>query len=194
MKIAAQISQAFASGATILTANVRAARWLQREYGLLQRASGRSAWTTPPIKDWETWLRRQWETLALADGAAPLLLTSLQERSVWARMQREEAKLLVSPASMAELAESAYSLLSAYEAHLERKHPWGQADAESFRGWAARFDQECARRNWIPRAGLEARVAAGLRQPALPEKILLVGFDRITPAQDSLLRALAGCG
>lgn len=194
MKIAAEIARAFASGAMILTANVRSARWLQREYGLMQRESGRRVWTTPPIEDWETWLRRQWESLALVDGTAPLLLSSLQERSIWTRMQREEAKLLVSPASMAELAESAYSLLSDYEAHVERKYPWGKADAESFRGWAARFDQECARRNWIPRAGLEARVATGLHRSMLPEKILLVGFDRITPAQDSLLRALAGCG
>lgn len=194
MKIAAQISQAFASGATILTANVRAARWLQREYGLLQRASGRRAWTTPPIEDWETWLRRQWEALMLKDGAAPLLLTSLQERSVWARMQREDAKLVVSPANMAALAESAYALLSDYNAQEERRHTWGKLDAERFRGWATRFEQECARRNWMPRAGLEAKVGAGLHHSTLPQEILLVGFDRLTPAQNGLLQAFASRG
>src|SRR6185437_11482919 len=194
MKIAAQISQAFASGATILTANVRAARWLQREYGLLQRASGRRAWTTPPIEDWETWLRRQWEAMMLKDGAAPLLLTSLQERSVWARMQREDAKLVVSPANMAALAESAYALLSGYNAQEERRHTWGKLDAERFRGWAARFEQECAHRNWVPRAGLEAKVAAGLHHTALPQEILLVGFDRLAPAQNGLLQAFASRG
>lgn len=194
MRIAAEITGAFASGATILTASVRASRWLQREYGLLQREAGRRVWTTPPIEDWETWLRQQWEARALMDGAAPLLLTTLQERSVWARMQRQDAGLLVSPASMAALAESAYALLSAYEAHSERNHIWGKADAESFRGWAANFDRECARRNWMPRAGLEARVAASLNPSALPEEILLVGFDRLTPAQDKLLQALNVCG
>lgn len=194
MNIAAEITRAFASGATVLTATGRAARWLQREYGLRQRASGRQTWPTPPIEDWETWLHRQWETLALADGSAPMLLTSLQERSVWTRMQREEAKLLVSPANIAALAESAYALLSAYEAQSERRHSWGKADAESFRGWAADFEQECARRNWMPRAGLEARVAAGLRQLLLPEEILLVGFDRITPAHNNLIGALGECG
>ncbi|MFZ0663198.1 MAG: PD-(D/E)XK nuclease family protein [Acidobacteriaceae bacterium] len=194
MRVTAEITRGFASGTTILTASVRAARWLQREYGLQQREAGRRAWTTPPIEDWETWLRRQWDGLALADGAAPLLLTSLQEHSVWTRMQREDAMRLVSPASMAALAENAYALLGAYDAQAERSHAWGKADAESFRGWAASFDRECARRNWMPRAGLEAKVATALNRSSLPEEILLLGFDRMTPAQQKLLRAIADCG
>lgn len=190
MRIAEEIERAFASGATVLTANARAARWLQREYGLRQREAGRRTWATPPIEDWETWLRRQWEKWALALGDAPLLLTSLQERSVWARMQREDAARVVSPAGMAALAEGAYALLSAYKAHGERKSSWVKADAERFRHWAAEFERECARRNWMPRAGLEAKLSAGLDQGDLPQAILLVGFDRITPAQRRLLNAL----
>lgn len=193
MPVPEEINRAFASGATILTANVRAARWLQREYALLQRSSGRRMWATPAIEDWDTWLRGLWQAQALAAAAAPLLLTSLQERSVWTRMQREDAALLVSPASMAALAESAYALLSDYEAHSERNHVWGKTDAESFRQWAAKFDRECARRNWMPRAGLEAKLAASLNPKTLPREILLLGFDRTTPAQNSLLNAIAGC-
>jgi len=189
MRIAEEIERSFGSGATILTANARAARWLQREYGLRQREAGSRTWATPPIEDWETWLRRQWQERALAEKNAPLLLTSLQERGVWARMQRDDATKVVSPTSMAALAESAYALLSAYEPHGERKHSWAKADAESFRKWAFAFDKECEYRNWIPRAALESKLAgAGLLN--LPQEILLVGFDRITPAQRRLLRAL----
>ena len=194
MPVPEDIKRAFASGATILTANVRAARWLRREYGLEQRKAGRRAWAAPAIWDWETWVRDQWHAKALADPSAPLLLTSLQERSVWTRMQREDASLLVSPASVAALAEGAYARLSDYEAHSERKYAWGKADAERFRQWASNFDRECARWNWMPRAGLEARVSASLNATALPRDILLVGFDRTTPVQDSLLRALKADG
>ena len=194
MPVPEDIKRAFASGATILTANVRAARWLRREYGLEQRGAGRRAWAAPAIWDWDTWVRDQWHAQALADPTAPLLLTSLQERSVWARMQREDASLLVSPASVAALAEGAYAGLSDYEAHSERKYAWGKADAERFRQWASNFDRECARWNWMPRAGLEARVSASLNEKTLPRDILLAGFDRTTPAQDSLLRALIACG
>ena len=192
MPVSGEIERAFGAGATILTANVRAARWLRREYALQQRDAGRAVWATPPIEDWETWLRNQWQAVGGFD--APLLLTSLQERSVWTRMQRGDASLLVSPAEMASLAKDAYALLSNYEAHAERGHAWGKTDAESFRQWAANFDRECTRRNWMPRAGLESRVGASLNQKMLPQEILLVGFDRTTPAQDRLLNALVEHG
>jgi len=194
MPVPEEIKRAFASGATILTANVRAARWLQREYALEQRSAGRRVWSTPAIEDWDTWLRRRWNEQTLTDPDAPLLLTSLQERSVWARMQREDAAVLVSPAKIAALAESAYALLSSYEAHGERMRPWGRTDAERFRQWAANYDRECAGRNWMPRAGLETKVAAALNPAMLPREILLVGFDRTTPAQETLLRALTNHG
>lgn len=192
MPVPAEIERAFLSGATIVTSTARAARWLHREYGLRQRAAGRRAWTTPPIADWESWVRQQWQ-VAAEDGA-PLLLTSLQERSVWTRMQREDAALVVSPASMATLAESAYALLSAYRAQDERRTAWGKADAERFRQWALSFDRECARRNWMPRAGLEEKLAARMEAGAVPEEVVLLGFDRVTPAQDALLRALEATG
>ncbi|MGC2162219.1 MAG: hypothetical protein WA634_09945, partial [Silvibacterium sp.] len=194
MPVSAEIQQAFNSGATILTANVRAARWLQREYAVQQRGAGLRAWSTPAIQDWETWLRDLWQVQALAAADAPLLLTSEQERSVWTRMQRDDAALLVSPTSMAALAEGAYALLSDYEAQAERSHAWGKTDAERFRQWAASFDRECMRQNWMPRAGLEAKVAASLKTMTLPDEILLLGFDRTTPAQDSLLHALTNSG
>lgn len=194
MPVSDEIQRAFTSGATILTANVRAARWLQREYALQQRRAGKRAWTTPPIEEWDAWLERLWQTAVLASADAPLLLTSLQERSVWTGVQREEAMLLVSPASMAALAQEAYALLSDYGAQRERNFAWAKSDAESFRRWAASFDRECARRNWLPRAGLEGKVAAALKDELLPAEIFLVGFDHVTPAQDELLRGLVEKG
>jgi ATP-dependent helicase/nuclease subunit B len=190
MPVSDEIKRAFASGATILTGNVRAARWLQREYALEQRSAGQRVWASPPIEDWDVWVRNQWQMQASGETDAPLLLTSLQERSVWTRMQREDAALLVSPASISALAESAYALLSDYEAHAERNHSWGKTDAERFRQWAAAFDRECARRNWMQRAGLELKVASGLGRDKLPSEILFVGFDRTTPAQDKLFNVL----
>ena len=50
-----EIEQALARGATILTANQRAARTLRRAYDLHQRASGRDLWEPPQILAWETW-------------------------------------------------------------------------------------------------------------------------------------------
>jgi ATP-dependent helicase/nuclease subunit B len=196
MQLPGEIERAFESGATILTANVRAARWLKREYALLQRATGRRAWVTPPIEDWESWLLRLWQAHSIADAGALLLLTGLQERSVWTRMQRDDAALLVSPEGMAALAEEAYALLCAYEAHAERNRPWGQTDAESFRRWADLFDRECAQQRWMSRARLESHIreVIGRGGLPLPAEILLLGFDRITPARKRLIAAMEAWG
>ena len=196
MQLPGEIERAFESGATVLTANVRAARWLKREYALLQRAAGRRAWATPPIEDWESRLLRLWQAHSIADPDEPLLLTSLQERSVWTRMQRDDAALLVSPAGMAALAEEAYALLCAYEAHAERNRPWGQTDAESFRRWADLFDRECAQQRWMSRARLESHIreVIGKGGLPLPAEILLLGFDRITPARKRLIAAMEARG
>ena len=198
MRLPNEIESAFENGATVLTANVRAARWLRREYALRQREAGRRVWATPPIEDWDSWVLRLWQAATLSKPDAPLLLTSLQERSVWERMQRDDAKLLVSPEGMAALAEEAYKLLCDYEAHEERNRAWGQTDAERFRQWAVSFDKECARQGWMSRAKLELLVTESVTGAAgdlpLPAKIVLLGFDRIAPARRRLIAALEARG
>ncbi|HTD55761.1 MAG TPA: hypothetical protein VK670_10285, partial [Silvibacterium sp.] len=194
MRLPSKIEDAFENGATILTANVRAARWLRREYGLRQREAGRRVWASPPIEDWESWVLRLWQAYSIEEADAPLLLTSLQERSVWTRMQREDAKLLVSPEAMATMAEEAYRLLCDYEAHEECERPWGQTDAERFRQWAAAFDKECAKQGWVSRARVQELVADYLAELPLPKRMVLLGFDRITPAQKRLITAMEALG
>lgn len=195
-RLSAEIESAFRTGALILTANLRAARWLRREYALKMRSEGRRAWETPPIEDWDSWVRHLWQDASLLANDAPLVLTALQEQQVWLRMQREDAGLLVSPEGMAQLATGAYDLLCAYEAHPDRNRPWGQMDAERFRHWAAGFDRECSRQGWLSRGHLESRIASAFDHGSLvsPREILLVGFDRLTPSQEQLLGALRARG
>ncbi len=196
MRLPSEIEDAFQSGATILTANVRAARFLEREYAQAQRRAGRSFWATPPIHDWDGWLRRLWQADSVGDADAPLLLASLQERSVWTRMLREDARLLVSPESMAAMAEEAYALLCAYEAHAERNRIWSKPDAERFRHWAAEFDRECTRHRWMSRGRLERWAAEAVQDDVLllPAEIVLVGFERMTPAQKTIVTTIEARG
>ncbi len=195
-RLSAEIEHAFRSGALILTANLRAALWLRHEYALLMKGEGRQAWTTPPIEDWDSWIRRLWQSASLAEDDAPMLLSDLQEAEVWLRMQRDDANLLVSPEGMAKLSVSAYALLCSYEAHAERNHKWEHTDAERFQQWAAAFDRECQRQRWLSRGHLESRIAPVLHDGplAMSEDILLVGFDRLTPAQQHLLDAMRAQG
>ncbi len=201
MTLARPIADALRRGATVVAASPRAARALHLRFAEVQSTAGQTVWPTPLIYDWDSWLRNLWRDHAFSTDDAPIFLTPLQERTLWTRAQRDDAALVISPDLMAALAMEAWSLLSAWKAHSSRQLSWGsndtQTDAERFRHWAATFERECARHGWLSASDLESTLAsihgnaAGLK---LPPEILLVGFDRITPAQRDFLAALESNG
>lgn len=190
MPLAHPIADALRRGATIVAANPRAARVLELRYADDQRAAGHTIWPSPPIRDWDSWLRDLWRDHAFATPNAPILLTPLQERTLWTRIQRNDDAPVLSPESMAALAMEAWSLLSAYDAHAARRSPWHETDAERFRLWAAEFDRTCSRHSWLSAAQLESTLTAAIENLTVPPEILLIGFDRFTPAQQAFLAAL----
>lgn len=194
MALAPPIADALLRGATLLTASPRAARALHLDYAAEQRAAGHEVWPEPAILDWNSWLCSLWLDYAFAVPDAPLLLTGLQEQALWTRIQQADAAPLLSPEAMAALAMEAWSLLSAFEAHASRRHAWEQMDAESFRRWAAAFEEECRHHRWLSAAQLETALARHPGSVVLPPEIALAGFDRITPAQKSFLDALSQHG
>lgn len=197
MRLAPQIFDALQRGASIVAANARAARVLHLEFAAVQRAAGKTMWPTPAIVDWNSWLRDLWRDYAFSAPNAPLLLTPLQERALWTRCLDPEVAPMNAP-SFAALAADAWFLLSQYKAHGERRSAWGPAeessDAERFRQWAAAFQSECARHRWLSPSELEIELMPHLAGLAVPREILLVGFDRLTPAQRSFLSALESHG
>jgi ATP-dependent helicase/nuclease subunit B len=183
---------ALAEGVVVITANARAARTLKLRHAERQRANGLTMWASPAIFDWDAWLHHLWQEHAFSSPDASLLLTPLQERILWARVQENEARLVVSPGELAALAQSAYQRLSEYDRHQERKTTWFEPDAENFRRWAKAFDQLCCENAWISRSNLEALLCPAIQAGTvtLPKHILLVGFDRFTPAQQNLFQCL----
>lgn len=188
--IPSSILEALARGAQILTGTQRAARALERAYGGQQRAEGRTGWPAPGVTDWNCWIDR----LARQVDLGRAVLTPLQEQHLWRRVQREEAEQVVAPARLAELACSAYGLLSKYRAHGLRRAGWAAAheDAERFLDWAQQFDRLCDELGVLPRSGLEAALAERTAALRTPPTLLLVGLERRTPSQDALVNAL-GC-
>jgi probable DNA repair protein len=201
MPLAPSIADALQRGALIVAASPRAARALLLRFAEDQRTAGRTLWPSPTIRDWDSWLRDLWREHAFVTPDAPALLTPLQEQLLWKRAQSDDARLVLSPESMAVLAIGAWSLLSAFNAHAARRQSWGPADeptdAERFRNWAAEFHRECARHGWLSLSQLESTLLPLLASGAafaLPSEILLVGFDRITSAQQDFLAALDSRG
>ena len=190
------VRNALADGSIVVTANARSARSLALQYAEQQRSNGIEMWASPAIFDWDTWLNSLWHEHLFSNAESPLLLTRLQEHSLWKRVQQADAMLVVSPDGMASLAQSAYALLSDYRRHAMRNTEWLEVDAEHFRQWAKMFDQLCRDQKWASRSDLANRLSLAARagRLILPKHMLLVGFDRFTPAQQGFLHNIREAG
>ena len=204
MEAAVELLGFIAGGGLVVTANLRTARTLLRDYADWQRSRGTQAWVSPTIVDWVGWLGDLWAGYAFSANDAPLVLSSLQERWLWERVvqSQPEAKLVYSVGPLADLAQQAYSLLSDYSAQPQRQHPWSTrgedsvSDPEAFRRWASAFDSECRQRRVVNHSQIASMLAGKIRGGAIPAptEIRLLGFDRLTPEQQNLLDAVREMG
>ena len=194
MQLPPVIAAAIDAGDTVIASSARAARALRRSHGEVQRKQGLEAWQSADILDWDSWLHRLWQKQLRSGHETRLLLTTLQEEQLWVQLVKPsiEGRRLISVAGVAELAEQAYALLCAYGAlnflHGDRL---GGPDVESFREWARGFERTCRKEEWLSRSKLplvlqEAVIAGQVEANA---RLVLTGFDRITPAQQKVIEA-----
>jgi ATP-dependent helicase/nuclease subunit B len=194
MQFPPAIAAAVEAGDTVIASSARAARALRRLYGEAQRAQGREAWQSPDILDWDSWLNRLWQKRLRSGSETRLLLTTLQEQQVWVQMVRPsiEGRRLISVPGVAELAQQAYALLCAYGAlDFLSGERLGGPDVESFREWGRGFERKCRQEDWLSRSKLplELQEAVLAGQEEAPFRLVLTGFDRVTPAQQDLIDA-----
>ncbi len=193
-----EIQQALARGATVLTANQRAARTLRRAFDLDQRASGLAHWQPPSILAWDSWLASLWHRLLLEGHATELLLNSTQEHTLWrAIIGADSATNSLRPVdALATTAADAWLLLHNFRAR-KRLHEFpGNSDTSVFRRWAGKFENRCTGAQFLPQAQLPERLRAAIAAGhlTLPSTLLLIGFDSTTPEQDALLDAAGASG
>ncbi len=198
------LNAALAEGAAVITANRRLARAVLDSYNLAQAANGSAAWETPDVLPWASWLQRGWETMAVGDGAQPLLLTAFQELSLWEQVVRDSVwgGALLQPAPAARAAREAWELAHAWCLDLAplsaQRDVWGE-DTRAFVDWAQSYTRRCAEHGWLDQARLADWVARRLHDGdadtrLLPSRLLLVGFDELTPQQTALVEVLREAG
>lgn len=209
MRLPEGLSATLAAGGLVVASSARAARALRNLYAEEQRDRGLAAWRSPAIVDWEGWLESLWQQRLRSGDETRLLLTSLQEHELWVRLIRPEieARTLISIDGVAELARQAYALLCDYDSPDTLREDWPDSDAKNFCEWARAFEEECRKWGWLSRSRLPLILSqlpptqltldgpAPAATPAIPTRLALVGFDRITPAQQRLLADLEkrGC-
>ena len=183
-------------GVTVITASRRLARSLGDAHAETMRKRGLSAWRTPAIATWSRWLRDFAE--AMFGGRQPYCISGVQARVLWdrciaAELADERANLgAVVRASM-----DAWSLVHAYEVPLqELASTIDSRDQGVFSRAAARYARQLDTLGWIDEPLLAGTVLEAARTAdSIPDtRLLLAGFDRLTPAQRSLTTRLVEAG
>ncbi|MEL7186161.1 MAG: hypothetical protein AAFN50_06970, partial [Pseudomonadota bacterium] len=169
------------SPAVVLTANRRLARLLQEEYGRQQVAAGKGAWKSAEIFAWQDWLQ---VCLASSDepGSLPTRINPQHAQILWERcLTKELGDNATGVSTLARSCRDAWQ--RAADACLSIKDIARTArsdDHRLFASVAGRYLGILEREDWVDAAGVNVLVR-GLFQTAriaLPERLVLAGFDR----------------
>jgi ATP-dependent helicase/nuclease subunit B len=194
-----EIPTALERGATVVTGNQRAARTLRREFDRRQRDLRLKSWRPPAVLAWDTWTAGLWHQLLVDGHASLLLLNRTQEHAVWRAVLEADAALasLRSVDSLAEMAAEAWRLLCRYNGQGRLRRAAVSADTRAFQRWAQMFERTCKAEGSLTQAELEGTLLRAVESGHLEHpkgRVVLVGFDAMTPAQSGLVEALRATG
>ena len=190
------VVQALGRGATIVTANERAARGARRAWDELQRARGLGSWEPARALSRRGWLAARWHALVLEGLSDRVLLNAAQERRVWQGVLAEDVdgRDRRDVDALAAMCAEAYASLCEYggRERLQGLRGGLRGDTAAFARWVQLFEQQCRRERLLTASGLPGEIARFLTPESMlvaDRDILLAGFDELTPAMEQLLRA-----
>lgn len=193
----AEILAALARGATVLTANQRAARTLRRVYDDHMRASTR--WSPPEIYALDTWLTTLWHRLLVDGSETALLLNRTQEHALWRTILGADRGVptLRSLDALAQMAARAWHLLHLHNGFPRLRGSALSTDAQAFGRWSQAFTRTCTQNSYLTQAQLAAALEAALTRgdlPILNPGLTLVDFDLLSPATNHFLKFIERAG
>lgn len=192
-----ELLKLLAEGCTVLTPTVRLSRYLQYRYAIAQLNAGRESWPTPDCLPWTAWLLREWQELNGKSDIDLYLLNSGQREWLWQEIIRQSryGEQLLQTSSTARQAMAAYDLCRAYDIEIFPADQYLNEDARACKNWVGRYEEQLQRSGQVD----EARLPDILIQyhdggESSARKIILYGFDELTPQQGALTGALQSSG
>lgn len=194
----AWLDDAVDAGAEVVTASRRLARELRRVHDARQLAIGLKSWRTPRIVSWDAWLNGFIDASA-ATVAWPRRLHPQASAILWERcLARAAEARLLDHDGLVRQARQGWQRINEWCVPLDdlARHA-GNEDEKLFAAAAGAYRRLLSARDWIDAALLPELVAERLQQHEIeaPGRLVLAGFDRLTPAQRALVDALEtrGC-
>jgi len=184
-------------GATVVTANTRAARAVLAECARHLRDK-QHAWRTPDVLPQDAWISRAWSDAQLAGATGKVLLSTAQQRKMW-ELTLElsgSARGLLQPAGVASEAMEAWELVHSYRIPFSAGEFRVIPEGREFVGWAENYERQLAQRKWIDAVTAPDEIREVWEQsPELqPKRLAFWGFDHVTPQERELWQWLTSRG
>ena len=176
-----KVMLAAAEGALILTANKRLFRYLRDQFDQQMLKQKKSVWPTPQIASYEGWLNQCLNDL----GEGWRLLSQQQQQCLWEQQIENSSRgttlELLQLSKTAEKALRAHRLLNEYDLSLDGQQL--TEDQQVFYRWQRHYKELCQGHEWLDQSDLPKRICHALAngQLAVPQQVLLVGFDQLSP-------------
>jgi len=143
------------------------------------------------------WMSALWENFQFKVENPRLLLEPWQERVLWQRaiLESEESSSLLQVGGAAATAQEAWALAVEWRLNISLVESDGNEDSRVFGIWARRFQNWCDDDRLIEGVRLPDYLRGAMARLPLPTRVILVGFDELTPQQRDFVEACraAGC-
>ncbi len=181
----------------VVTASRRLARTLRQEFAAQRIAAGDRVWPTPVILAWNDWVAELLSTHG-DQNALPIVISTHQSRVLWERCLRREIKNpLLNIGMLARQSRDAWNRLQEWRVSVADCQQYARSgDQRLFAAAANNYQSILQRESWVDEPGL-VQVAIDLirsSRVAIPSKLTLAGFDRVSPLLQGLLDAYTKVG
>ena len=180
------------AGGLLLTPDLRQARIQRRLHDRAQVAAGRKVWPSAQVLPLDTWLALQWLQATAERSDLPAILPPTALRWIWRRHVARDAPRLLDPTDLAARARSSWLRLRAHGADLTSVPRWPLTrDQQAFLGWARSVEGELRSAQGCDAGDLARMLVEADALPTNGPPILLAGFRRLTPVEETLFVALS---
>ena len=187
------LNDALRDSSQVITASSRLARILRAEHSNQKLTAGDLAWRSPAIQSWKEWLA---SLIASAEDQAslPTSINSYQSKCLWERcLRREIGDPLINIAMLARQSRDSWLRLQEWRVPLrDCQQQARNRDQQLFATVANSYQSILDREAWVDESG-HANLAVDLicqGRVAVPARVTLAGFDRLTPQLTAVLDAL----
>lgn len=181
----------------VITANQRTARFLSEQWDLWQQSRGAQAWPSLPCQSLQLWLENLWKQMLVAglpEEELKKVMTPAQQRKIWSSIVAEQLDSgeILSTEGIVDAAMQAWQILRQWEKSLKDLPDDQQSETTLLKNCIRAYRDYCDETGFMDTVARTQLIEQLLLSSTEVNcrRVILVGFDNITPLHNAILDKL----